>query len=450
MIVPDDFTSHEAKIRRTSPLSALTWKYNATTHPGLISLAGGFPNPDFFPITELVFTTATTALSICKKSESSRCLVECLKTTADLDLAQFLQYSPPKGNASTLTEFRKVTEELHSPRYEDWDILVNSGGGDAIEKALNLLCNPGDRVLVEKYSYPATLELMHSKGYIPVPVEMDSEGLCPANLELILQREKPTKVLYTIPSGQNPMGYTQSTSRRKEIYALAQKYNIIICEDDPYAMLTMPTYLANERLSRTYAEYTQSLPTSYLSLDADARVVHLSSFSKLFSPGMRLGYTVAHKSFIDKMLTHTSVTTRHANGMAQAMLTATLKAWGPSGWLKWCFEVAERYVRRRSIMLDALQPYIERGWITVHPPSCGMFLVVYINFADRDTKHAMSRYFDACIKNGVLVVPGQTFESMQSGKEVPNFVRLTYASPTEDEIREGVSRLGKSLAEVCT
>lgn len=448
MIVPEEFTSHEASKRRSSPLSALTWKYNCTTHPGLISLAGGFPNPEFFPITSLVFSTEATTLSIEKRPSGSlhSCRRDIIKS--DMDLAPFLQYSPPKGNPATLTEFRKLTKETHAPRYDSWDLLVNSGGGDAIEKAFNLLCNPGDKVLVERYSYPATLELMHSKGYIPVPVDMDSQGLSPSHLERILRGES-IKVLYTIPSGQNPMGYTQSTNRRKEIYAIAQKYNIIICEDDPYAMLTMPDYVPGQALSRTYEEYIQSLPISYLSMDSDARVIHLSSFSKLFSPGMRIGYTVAHEKFIDQILKHTSITTRHANGLAQAMLTATLQAWGSTGWLKWCFEVAERYVKRRSIMLDALQPYIERGWITVDPPSCGMFLVIYINFADQDTEKAMSRCFNACIKCGVLVVPGQTFESSKGGSGVPNFVRLTYASPSEADIQEGVRRLGTSLFEVC-
>lgn len=313
-----------------------------------------------------------------------------------------------------------------------------------------MILNSGDVVLTEDFTYPSTLKYFVSRSFEAVGIESDEFGLSSSALREKLaswpvDKRRP-KALYTIPSGQNPMGTSQNALRRREIYEICVRENILIIEDDPYAMLTMPTYVpmaAKEaKKTRTFEEYEASIEKSYLSMDREGIVIHIASFSKMLAPGLRCGFTVAHESFIERLTANTMITTRSSSGASQVILLEMLSSWGVEGWVRWCHDVAERYVVRRDLMLDALQPFIEKGWISLVPPSCGMFLVVKIDF-----KVSLEDLFQECLRQKVLVVPGDYFAAPGIEKQVDWF-RLTYASPTHEQIVEGVNRFGAAIANM--
>ena len=166
---------------------------------------------------------------------------------------------------------------------------------------MRVFCNRGDTILAEAYSFSSSLYAAEAQGVNVFPVPLDEFGIIPEKLESIMDNWNPEtpkpKLLYTIPTGQNPTGSSLSDDRKAKIYRIAQKHNFIIIEDEPYYFLQMEPYVkdASAREKKTYSshdEFIQSLAKSFISLDTDGRVVRLDSFSKVLTPGTRLGWIV--------------------------------------------------------------------------------------------------------------------------------------------------------------
>jgi len=392
--------SELAKARRPSPLKGLA-KYMGV--PGLISLAGGLPDPSYFPINSLsasLLSPETYAsdeyssldpkqagwLASWFKGTSKNKQITVPKyvknpTKDSIGLSNALQYGGATGLVF-LQEFIKDFQSIYArPAYEDWDILVDDGSTDGWHKVVELLCNPGDPILVEAWTYPSAIESAWPMGVRPVPVDIDADGLVPSALEDVLKNWneeergcKRPRLLYTVPVGQNPTSSIIPIKRRKEIYALAVKYDFIICEDDPYYILQFPygsgsdgvqadvesfahtsfDSEAAKSLSKGNQEFLKSLSPSYLTFDTDGRVIRLDTFSKTVAPGSRLGWITSNAVFTERLLRASETSTQQPSGFAQAVVGKILETWGMEGWVRWLRGLRAQYRERRDVVVDAL------------------------------------------------------------------------------------------------
>lgn len=254
-----------------------------------------------------------------------------------IDVTTALQYGTAEGYAPLLAYIRHFARtNLHPnvPYAKGPEVILTCGSTDGMAKSLELLVTPWDarhdsprdrpHLLVEKFLYSNVLAQSMPRGVRPVPVEIDAEGMRadgPGGLEEVLSGwndldGKRPRIMYTVTMGHNPTSGVLSVERRKAIYALCQKYDVIIVEDDPYWYLQYPSAAAEEAASRgkpvptpkptpkpvnsSGYEFLDSLVPSYLSLDVDGRVIRLDTFSKTIAPGCRLGWITAQPEFIER------------------------------------------------------------------------------------------------------------------------------------------------------
>src|SRR5436190_1255971 len=185
-----------------------------------------------------------------------------------------------------------------------------------------MFCERGDYILTEEYSFSTALETAAPMGVSACAVRMDEQGLLPGSLNELLTNwdaavrgaRKPF-LLYTVPSGQNPTGATQGIERRKQVYQVAQKHDIYIVEDEPYYFLQMEPYtgsaVTRNAHPASYDTFLKSLIPSFLSLDVDGRVLRLESFSKVISPGSRVGWVVASEQLVERFVRHFECSTQN-------------------------------------------------------------------------------------------------------------------------------------------
>ena len=216
---------------------------------------------------------------------------------------------------------------------------------------------------------------------------MDDQGLVPAELDRILSKWDPARwngspkprVLYTVPSGQNPTGATQSIERRKEVYKVCQKHDVFILEDEPYYFLQMSPWKGVDASPQvppsSHEEFLSSLVPSYLSIDIDGRVMRLDSFSKVIAPGSRCGWVTASEQIIERFIRHQEVSTQNPSGISQIILYKLLdETWGHSGYLDWLIDLRMHYTKRRDILLAACDQYVPQQVATWTAPAAGMFV----------------------------------------------------------------------------
>ncbi|KAJ1987551.1 hypothetical protein GGI04_006127, partial [Coemansia thaxteri] len=210
----------------------------------MINMAGGVPHPSTFPILQLRATvkspgstsTSSDRHSTLELEKSRRC-----QSTESLD--ELLQYGDGCGVDSYCAFLRRYTQRVHRPLYAEWGVIASCGNTDAIGKAVSLFCEPGDTILVERWTFPGALSSLAAARVKPVPVAMDGEGMLPEELDRTCRKwsgAAAPRAVYLVPTGQNPTGTTMSLARRKAIYAVAQKHNLAIIEDDPYYFLQLP------------------------------------------------------------------------------------------------------------------------------------------------------------------------------------------------------------------
>ena len=293
---------------------------------------------------------------------------------------------------------------------------------------------------------------------------MDKEGLLPSSLDSILsnwdpkQRDDKPKpfLLYTVPTGHNPTGSTQSSKRRKEIYRIAQKHDLYIIEDEPYYFLQMRPYIKGEVSPipppPTHQEFLKTLAPSLLSLDIDGRVMRLDSFSKVIAPGFRAGWVTAPEQIVERFIRHSEVSVQNPAGTSQIILFKLLEeTWGHGGFFDWLIHLRNEYTRRRDIILDACESYLPQEVASWHPPMAGMFQWIKIDwkkhpaYGKKEILEIEDAIFQAAIAKSVLTSKGSWFRAEQANPGDEIFVRTTFAAATEEQIREGIERLGEAL-----
>jgi 2-aminoadipate transaminase len=386
--------------------SAIRELLKLTQQPDLISFAGGLPAPEMFPI-------------------------EQVKAAADTVLTevgpQALQYSTTEGY-NPLREFIVRSMARYGIKVGIDNVVITSGSQQALDLIGKLLINPGDRILTENPTYLGALQAFtaYQSQYVTVPI--DDDGLQVAHLEAAL-RSGP-KFMYILPNFQNPAGVTLSLTRRYDLIALAEEYGIPIVEDDPYGQL---------RYEGEHLKPLVVLDSEYLGCDGDGgytgNVIYTSTFSKTLAPGLRLGWIVAPKDVVFKLVQMKQGTDLHTSTFDQMVAYEVAR----DGFLdKHIRTIRATYGHRRDVMLNAMEQYFpaEVRWTRPHG---GLFLWA-ITPESIDTADLLK---DA-IAQKVAFVPGYSFHPNGGGH---NTMRLNFSNANDDMIVEGIRRMSVAIKQ---
>ena len=329
---------------------------------GMISFTAGSPSAEEFPAQELA---------------------DLAKDVFATQAATFLSYGVTEGY-QPLRQW--IADELQRSgiQREGDDTIVISGGQQALDFTAKCLLNDGDTVLVEAPTFLNALNTFRTYGARLVGVPMDGEGMDMDALEQALQQEKNVKFIYTIPNFQNPMGVTLSAARRRRIYDLAEQYDVVILEDDPYGRL----------------RYCGTPVDAIKTLDRSGRVIYTGSFSKIIAPGIRVAYLCAPKELMAKMVVAKQCVDVHTNMLSQVLVYEYLTRCDLEAHIRQC---CDHYRIKRDAMLSA----IDRNFpaeVAVTRPEGGLFLWVTLPGGCSGME-----LHQRTIAAGVAAVPGKPF-----------------------------------------
>ena len=327
--------------------------------------------------------------------------------------------------------------EQHAPPMAEWDVSITAGSMCGIDTVMRLLLDPGDAVLCEEFTFLASKDLLLALGAELLPLAMDADGLLPSAVEAAcearLSAGQPLpKLLYTIPVGQNPTGSRLAPERYAQIYALAQKYGLTIVEDDAYFYMQ---HRAAE--PSTPVPGLTGLGPSYLSLDADGRVVRLDTVSKLLAPGFRLAWVSASKAFVAKVDGLQYCSSQWGCTLSMAVLAKLLHT---PGWLLAHVTSLQQAMRDRCAALLAAADSHLADLATWRPPQAGMFLWVELR-AGREP----AALLQAMKRLGVAVMPGESSAAAPPPAGHRHF-RLSYVID-EAEYEEGLRKVRQLVVE---
>lgn len=357
----------------------------------MISLAGGLPCSDVFPIEELSIKVPTVPHFSEKETRESGTILKAGKYDVSegkgaYDLSIALNYGQGTGSAQMIRWVTEHTEIVCNPPYADWQCALSVGSTSALDQTFRMLCTRGDFVLSEEYTFASAVETAAPLGVKFLGVKMDAEGLLPESMDELLSNwdvevrgaRKPF-VLYTVPSGQNPTGATQGTARRHAIYKVAQKHDLYIIEDEPYYFLQMQPYTGPDAPDipppASNEAFLKALIPTYLSFDIDGRVMRMDSFSKVIAPGTRLGWITASEQIVERFVRSNENSNQNPSGISQLVLYKLLdESWGHDGYLQWLINLRLGYTSRRDVILNACEKYLPKEVVSWNPPMAGMFV----------------------------------------------------------------------------
>lgn len=372
-----------------------------TADPQVISFAAGNPAPEAFPVQKI--------------SEISADILSNNPVAA-------LQYSLTEGHTPLRNMLKESLEEKGCFNPSADDLIITSGAQQANELSCKVLCNNGDTILCESPSFIGSLNSFRSYDVKLEGIEQEEDGINIEKLENALKTGKNIKLLYVIPNFQNPTGRTMSLEKRKAVYALAQKYNIIILEDNPYGDLRFEG---------------EDIPP-IKSMDTDGRVIYSRTFSKILAPGLRVGYVSAPKPIIQKIIVCKQVSDVHTNIWAQLVCERFLKECDINEHLSGLRKI---YKHKCSLMLSCIEKEFSSK-IKVTKPQGGLFIWATLP-SDCDMMNFCTR---AVQEYKTAVVPGTAF--MINDDDKTTSFRLNFSTPTDEQIAEGCKKIGKLSKEM--
>lgn len=381
--------------------SAVRELLKLTARPDFISLAGGLPAPELFPISQV------------------RKATEAVLT---LHSKQALQYGETEGLAG-LRDW--IANHLSSPRLtvKRANVLVTSGAQQALELVGRVFLDPGDRVLVENPTYLAALSAWRPSGVEFLAVPSDTDGMCVDALPPLL--EQRPKLAYCVPNFQNPQGTTLSERRRNQLVDLLQGEDVVFVEDNPYGDL---------RYSGSDGPHVLSLTAqSGGSSSIDGSVIYVGTFSKVLAPGFRVGWVVAPEPVIEKLVLAKQAADLHTSTLNQHIVLELVA----DGFLDQHIPVLRSaYRERRDALMSALERHMpaETTWTR---PEGGMFVLVTLPPHMRAAallKHAIDRK--------VAFVPGEEFHLGGAGT---NTLRLSFTGLAPEILAQGIERLADAI-----
>lgn len=366
-------------------------------HREVISLASGSPAPELLPvgaiqriIAQTLPATATSALGYCP--------VEGLQSLR-------------RGIAARMRK-RGVKVDLQN-------ILILSGSTQGIGLVGRLLLNPGDEVVVEVPTYLGAVQAFRALGARVIGVPIDNEGMRVDLLEAILARRSP-RFIYTLPTFQNPTGVVMSPERRRRLLLLARRYQIPIVEDDPYGEIY----------------FGEKEPAPLKALDTRGNVLYLSTYSKILAPGLRVAWLAAPEQMIERLSLHKQVFDLNTNAIGQWIVSEMIKQNLLDEHLS---RARQSYKQKRDVMLRAIQHYWPAS-VHVSQPEGGFHL--WCRLPASISARTLLR---EVAHEQVALVIGEPFHVDGGGRHA---VRLSYAFPGEEDIQEGVKRIGKVMHRI--
>jgi 2-aminoadipate transaminase len=393
------------RVRRMQA-SAIRELLKVTEMPGIISLAGGLPAAEIFPIEKIAAVTQRIL------EESGR---------------QALQYGTTEG----FTPLRELL--AHRLKQEGFDvslenILITSGSQQGLDLLAKIMIDAGDSLLVESPTYMGALQACNAYEPEYLAVRSDEEGIVTDELELALQ--KNPKFIYALPNFQNPTGVTFTLERRQKLVEMASRYGVPVVEDDPYSQLRfegepLPSLLAleNERQQRE-GQKDQLY---------QGNVIQLNTFSKVLAPGLRLGWIVAPAEVIRKLVLAKQGADLHTATFNQIIAYEITR----EGFMEEHIPLIRKtYRERRDAMLAALEEYFPDNARWTRPQG-GMFLWVTLP-EGIDAAELLSE----ALEYRIAFVPGAVFHPCGGGA---NTIRLNFSNATPECIEEGIRQLGKLL-----
>ncbi len=374
-----------------------------TQKPEIISFAGGLPSPESFPVEQLK---------------------EVMNEVMDKEASVVLQYGTTEGDP--------VLKEVLIKRYAEQgvnvdmkNIMIVTASQQSLDLISRVFLNEGDTVICGLPSYLGGLNCFKNCGAELVGIKFDDKGmnaeLLEAEIKRLIEENKKPKFIYVIPDFQNPAGVTMPESRRKEILAIAHKYNVLILEDSPYREL----------------RFTGEAQKTMYELDnGSGQVMTLGTFSKILVPGFRLGWILADEDILDRI-----IMAKQSADLCTSLFNQRVTArFMEKGYLDGAIErVIKIYGEKRKVMLDMFEQYMPEGvsWVV---PEGGLFL-----FMTMPEKIDASELLKVALKNNVAFVIGQVFHCDGSGK---NTMRINFSYASIEMIKEGVKRLADSIKEM--
>lgn len=313
-------------------------------------------------------------------------------------------------------------KEKHNVGGGDNDILITSGAQQVMDLLTKTLLNEGDTVLCEAPSFIGSLNTFRSYRAKLVGIPMEEDGLDIRKLEEALNTEKNVKYLYTIPNFQNPSGITMSLEKRKKVYELCRDHNVIVLEDNPYGDLRFAG---------------EDLP-SIKSFDTEGVVVYAGSFSKVVSPGMRVGYAIGPRAVLQKMVVCKQGEDVHSNMWAQIVCHRIMTQYDYEAHLR---RLREIYRRKSSVLLEAMEQYFKPVGITWSKFEGGLFA-----WCTLPEGVDMLEFVKAAMERKACVVPGTAFLTDET--QPCNAFRINFSTPTDEQLQEGIRILAETLQDM--
>ncbi len=328
---------------------------------------------------------------------------------------EILQYGPMAGDAHLAEQtVERLVKVRHMPT-KGQQILISIGAGQDLGLVPRTLCEPGDEVFMDAYSFTSGINAVRNVGAEAVGIAMDDFGMIPEALEEAAKKGKG-KYIYLIPNFQNPTGITMPLERRKAIYAIAAKYNLFIYEDDPYGEI----------------RFTDTIVPTFKEMDTDNRVIYAGSYSKTLSAGLRVGFLYGPKQAIDAIQALKNNQDGQMPLVTQRVISRLLDVIDYDAQIK---KVSTVYKEKADLMMATLRAH---GSDKVHfvEPTGGMFL--WLTMPDGVDCDA---FFEACMEHNVGIVPGAAFAA--DGVPAGQSFRFSFTFPSKEQIVQGMSIVGE-------
>ncbi len=375
------------------PKSFIREIFKVITDDNIISLAGGLPNPQFFPVEEF-------------KKATDKALTK--------HGTKILQYSTTEGYEPLRKFIAERYLEKKGISVNPEEILITNGAQQGIDLLGKVLLDEKDEVVIENPSYLAAIQSLSFYRPQFYTLDMQEDGPDTQKLQKIIKSEK-IKFFYTIPNFQNPTGVTYSEEKRNKIVKILKSSNIIIVEDDPYGEI----------------RFNSEEPVSFR--DIYEKTILLGSFSKIVSPGFRLGWICTPKELFEKFYIAKQASDLHSNYFAQCVLFQYLQDNDIDEHIN---KIRKFYKQQKDAMVSALKEHLPKNTSFTNPNG-GMFLWVTLT----KEMNALD-LFDKAIEEGVAFVPGEPF-FVENAKK--NTLRLNFSNVPPEKIEEGIIKLGNAI-----
>ena len=387
------------KMRGMKP-SAIREIFKSLTDPSIIAFAAGNPAPESFPREKLALLSAE---------------------IFEHEAVQALQYSITEGLPALRKSVAARLRDKFGIGSENDSTIIVSGGQQGLELTAKVMCNEGDVVLCENPSFIGALNAYRSIGAKTVGIPLADDGIDVDALEKALKTTPRVKLLYMIPTFQNPAGITTSFEKRVAVYELAKKYGVLILEDNPYGELRFNG---------------EEIPT-IKSMDTEGIVVYCGSFSKILSAGMRVGFICAPEPVMQKIVVAKQVEDVHTNIFFQMLCEKFIETYDLDEHIA---GVRSIYRKKCGLMLGEMDRVIPE-YVKYTRPDGGLFL-----WCTLPERIALDDFVKAAMAKKLAVVPGTAFNCDTQAPS--SSFRITYSTPSEEQIIRGVDIIAEVAKEL--